>query len=636
MAENLIIGTAGHVDHGKTTLIAALTGDNTDRLDEEQERGLSIDLGFSSLELRDGLRAGIIDVPGHEKFIKNMLAGAGGVDIGMLVIAADEAVMEQTREHLSILELLNVQQGLIVLTKIDKVEAEWVELVKEEVKEFAAGTFLEGAAVVPVSGVEGSGIEDLKEELSSLMKAVPDKDKEANAYFPIDRVFSIAGHGTIVTGTLMQGQIELEDELEIYPSHLEARVRGLQVHEEDVEIAQPGQRIGINLAGVDKDEVERGAVLAAKDSLINTQYLDARLELIESAPLVLEHGDRIRLHLGAKEVIGRVYLLDAEELLPGEEGLVQFRLEEEVAANFKERYVLRRYSPMTTIGGGQILEPNPGQHRKFDEEVIKALEVKEDGTPAERIQLALQSEDKPLSLDELIKRTSLAKEQLARQLETLAQKEEVVELAAGKESTWLESDDYQSLLAEIIDYIETYHQDYHLRFGMPKEELRTKLSFDLDAKEYNLLLAALKEKEEIEEEDAQISLAGFDVELTEREEDIKEEIVTAFQREKYTPPELEELINSYDEQKQAEEIANLIINEGELIKVAHQLYFSQQAVEDAKWELRDYLEQEERIDVGEFRDLLKSSRKYALPLLEYFDQVGVTKREGDQRRLTDI
>lgn len=636
MAENLIIGTAGHVDHGKTTLIAALTGDNTDRLDEEQERGLSIDLGFSSLELRDGLRAGIIDVPGHEKFIKNMLAGAGGVDIGMLVIAADEAVMEQTREHLSILELLNVQQGLIVLTKIDKVEAEWVELVKEEVKEFAAGTFLEGAAVVPVSGVEGSGIEDLKEELSSLMKAVPDKDKEANAYFPIDRVFSIAGHGTIVTGTLMQGQIELEDELEIYPSHLEARVRGLQVHEEDVEIAQPGQRIGINLAGVDKDEVERGAVLAAKDSLINTQYLDARLELIESAPLVLEHGDRIRLHLGAKEVIGRVYLLDAEELLPGEEGLVQFRLEEEVAANFKERYVLRRYSPMTTIGGGQILEPNPGQHRKFDEEVIKALEVKEDGTPAERIQLALQSEDKPLSLDELIKRTSLAKEQLARQLETLAQEEEVVELAAGKESTWLESDDYQSLLAEIIDYIETYHQDYHLRFGMPKEELRTKLSFDLDAKEYNLLLAALKEKEEIEEEDAQISLAGFDVELTEREEDIKEEIVTAFQREKYTPPELEELINSYDEQKQAEEIANLIINEGELIKVAHQLYFSQQAVEDAKWELRDYLEQEERIDVGEFRDLLKSSRKYALPLLEYFDQVGVTKREGDQRRLTDI
>ncbi|MFO7818754.1 MAG: selenocysteine-specific translation elongation factor [Halanaerobacter sp.] len=635
MAENLIIGTAGHVDHGKTTLIAALTGDNTDRLAEEQERGLSIDLGFSSLELEDGLRAGIIDVPGHEKFIKNMLAGAGGVDIGMLVIAADEAVMEQTREHLAILELLNVKQGLIVLTKIDKVEAEWVELVKEEVKEFVAGTFLEGAAVVPVSGVEGSGIEELKEELSSLMKAMPDKDKEANAYFPIDRVFSISGHGTIVTGTLMQGQIELEDELEIYPSHLEARVRGLQVHEEDVEIAQPGQRIGINLAGVDKDQVERGAVLAAKDSLVNTQYLDARLELIESAPLVLEHGDRIRLHLGAKEVIGRVYLLDAEELLPGEEGLVQFRLEEEVAANFKERYVLRRYSPMTTIGGGQILEPNPRQHRKFDEEVIKALEVKEDGTPSERIQLALQSEDKPLSLDELIKRTSLAREQLARQLETLAQEEEVAELDAGKESTWLESDDYQSLLAEIMDYVETYHQDYHLRFGMPKEELRTKLSFDLDAKEYNLLLAALKEREEIEEEDAHISLAGFDVELTEREEEIREEIVTAFQREKYTPPELEELINSYDEQEKAEEIANLIINEEELTKVAHQLYFSQQAVEDAKRELRDYLEQEERIDVGEFRDLLESSRKYALPLLEYFDQVGVTKREGDQRRLAD-
>ena len=634
MADNLIIGTAGHVDHGKTTLINALTGDNTDRLAEEQERGLSIDLGFSSLALADGLQAGIIDVPGHEKFIKNMLAGAGGVDIGLLVVAADEAVMEQTKEHLAILELLNVEYGLIAVTKIDKVEAEWLELVKAEIRDFVADTFLAEAEIVPVSGVEGTGVDRLKEELGSLMKEIPAKDKAANVYFPIDRVFSISGHGTVVTGTLMQGQIELEEKLEIYPSQQEVRVRGLQVHEEDVDLAQPGQRIGVNLAGIDKDEIERGDVLAAKDSLKNTKYLDARLELIESAPLILEHGARIRLHLGAKEVIGRVYLLATDELLPGEEALVQFRLEETVVANFKEDFVLRRYSPMTTIGGGQILETNPSQHQKYESKVIQGLEIKEDGTATERIKLALKhAEGKTLTRDDLETKISLSKEQLAAELETLAHNNEVVELRAGKESSWLHSDNYQHLIAEIIDYVETYHQKYHLRKGMPKEELRTKLSFDLDAKEYNLLLNDLKEEGEIEEEEAQISLADFRVELSTEEKRMQEEIQEAFVKDLYTPPKLEKIINDYDKKKKAAEICDLLIKREELIKVAYQLYFSQKAIKEAEKLLKDYLQENKSIDVGEFRDLLDSSRKYALPLLEYFDQKGITKRKGDLRIL---
>jgi selenocysteine-specific elongation factor len=563
----LIIGTAGHVDHGKTTLIGTLTGENTDRLAEEQERGLSIDLGFSRLDFENGLEAGIIDVPGHEKFIKNMLAGAGGVDIGLLVIAADEAVMDQTREHLSILELLKVEQGVIAVTKSDKVDEEWLELVIDESKDFVQGTFLEDAAVVPVSGIEKTGIDRLKKELSELIRQVPAKDKEANPYFPIDRVFSIAGHGTIVTGTLMQGQIQLEDELEIYPAHLKPRVRGLQVHEEDVEVVQPGQRIGINLAGIDKDEIERGDVLASQDSLVNTEYLDARLELIESAPLVLEHGDRIRLHLGAKEVIGRVYLLDSEELLPGESALVQFRLEETVVANFKEAYVLRRYSPMTTIGGGKILEANPTQHRKNDEAVIKALQIKEEGTLAERIKLALQwEEDQALTVDDLVTRTSLA----------------------------------------------------------------------LDTNQYDILLDDLKGEEQIKEEQAKISLKDFAVQLTTREEKIKVAIEEEFEQNKYLPPELDKLISSYSDEQLAEEICNLLINNGELIKVAHNLYFDYQALEGAKDLLKDYLQENETIDLAQFRDLLDSSRKYALPLLEYFDQQGVTVRKGDIRKLGEM
>lgn len=634
MAENLIIGTAGHVDHGKTTLIGALTGENTDRLEEEQERGLSIDLGFSRLDFENGLQAGIIDVPGHEKFIKNMLAGAGGVDVGLLVVAADEAVMEQTREHLSILELLNVEQGVIAVTKSDKVEAEWLELVTDEIKDFVQGTFLEEAAVVPVSGVEETGIDRLKKELAEVIKQVPAKDKEANVYFPIDRVFSIAGHGTIVTGTLMQGQIKLEDELEIYPSHLKPRVRGLQVHEQDVEVAQPGQRIGINLAGVDKDEIERGAVLAEQDSLVNTKYLDARLELIESAPLVLEHGERIRLHLGAKEVIGRVYILDSEELLPGESGLVQFRLEETVVANFKERYVLRRYSPMTTIGGGKILEPNPTQHRKHDETVIKALQIKEDGTAAERVKLALElEEDEALTIDALVTRTSLAREQIAEELMDLKSRGEVIELDVGTESSWLHSNDYQQLAEEIIANLKEYHQEYHLRVGMAKEELRTKLSLALTANEYDKLLDDLKEQEQIKEKQAKIRLADFAVELTADEEKIKSDIKDKFEQNKYQPPKLDELISSYSNEQAAEEICNLLINKGELIKVAHNLYFAASAIESAEELLKDYLQENETIDVAQFRDLLDSSRKYALPLLEYFDQQGVTKREGDIRRI---
>ena len=634
MAENLIIGTAGHVDHGKTTLIKALTGENTDRLKEEQERGVSIDLGFSSLELEDDLQVGIIDVPGHEKFVKNMLSGAGGVDLGLLVIAADEAIMPQTKEHLSILNLLDVEEGIIAVTKEDLVEDEWLELVIEEIKDVVEGTFLEDAPIVPVSGVEKTGIEELKSELSELIRGVPDKNKEGNVYFPIDRVFSISGHGTVVTGTLIKGQIEIDDELTIYPSKLDARVRSLQVHEESVEEGLPGQRIGINLAGVDTDEVERGDVLATDESLVTTEFLDARLELLEFAPLVLQHGDRIRLHLGAKEVLGRVYLLDQDELYPGQDGLVQFRLEDTIVANFKERFILRRYSPMTTIGGGEILEPHPSRHGRNDSAVISALKIKEDGSSEERIELALkQADTKPLTIEELVTKTSLAKEEIKDSLQTLLAAQEVVELNAGQQSRWIDQGHYLDLKEQVLEQLTAYHQEYHLRLGIPKEELRTKLSIDLDTNEYDLLLDELKSENKIKEEQAKISLADFAVELDQREAEIKASILAKFKENKFRPPELSELTSEYDQESLAREICNLLITKGELVKIKQDLYFLKEAVTEAKEKLFEYLEANGQIDLGEFRDLLDSSRKYALPLLEHFDHLASIQREDNIRVL---
>ncbi|GAB6138064.1 selenocysteine-specific translation elongation factor [Halanaerobaculum tunisiense] len=633
MTQNLIIGTAGHVDHGKTTLIKALTGDDTDRLEEEQERGLSIDLGFSSLDLNDQLQVGIIDVPGHEKFIKNMLAGAGGVDIGLLVVAADEAIMPQTEEHLAILDLLNVNQGLIAITKSDKVDDEWVELVQEEIKEVVTDTFLEGAPIIPVSAVEGQGLDQLKEEITKITKKVPAKDKQGNVYFPIDRVFSIAGHGTVVTGTLIKGKIAVGDKFEIYPAGIKARVRSLQVHEEEVTTAYPGQRVGVNLAGVDTEEIDRGDVLATADSLVKTGYLDARLELLPTVSFVLKHGDRIRLHLGAKEVLGRVYLLDQEELYPGEQGLVQFRLEETVVANFKERYVLRRYSPMATIGGGQILDSNPSQHQRFEAETISALQIKENGSLEERIELALQSAtDKPVVLEDLIKQTSLARQQLEGKLSA---SEQAVELATGQQSSWIYKEYYQQLKEEIIDYLIAYHQQYHLRWGRKKEELRTKLSMDLSSNQYDLLLADLKEAGRIIRQDAKVRLADFEIEFKPEEEELKKEIMDQFTANKFSPPELSQVLEEFTEEELATEICKFLISNNKLVKVAEDLYFADQSLEEAKELLRKYLKEEERIELAEFRDLLATSRKYALPLLEYFDQLGVTLRKGDTRVLAE-
>ncbi len=633
MNKNLIIGTAGHIDHGKTTLIKTLTGTDTDRLAAEEERGISIELGFASLEL-DNMQVGIIDVPGHEKFIKNMLAGAGGIDLALLVVAADEGIMPQTEEHLAILDILGVEEGVVVVTKIDLVEDEWLELVMEEIKEELSNTFLKDAPIIPIAAIEGEGIGRLKLEIRDLIDRIPNKDKDTNVYCPIDRVFSISGHGTIVTGTLAKGKINLGDQLKLYPKGFDVRVRSLQVHNSNVETVFPGQRVGINLSNVDKAEVTRGDVLATADTLSKSKYLDARLKILSNAPMVLNHGDRIRLHLGAKEILARVYILDRTELYPGEEALVQFKLEEDIVANFKEKYVLRRYSPMTTIGGGEILAPKSSSHCRFDEEVIKSLEVRESGSLGERVELSLKlAKDEPLNIRDLIKDTSLAANQLEEVLTRLKELDRVIEFKIGSESRWVHIDYYQCVKNEVISHLDTYHQEYHLRLGISKEELRTKLFMNLDPNEYNLILEELVAEEKIVVEEASLRLIDFQLEYTIEEERIKDKIINILSLNKFTPPKVDELLADFGEIELAEEVLNSLIMIGDLLALSPKIYFIKEAILEAEHKLIEHLIKEGEISLAEFRNILDSSRKYTLLLLNYFDQQGITKRIEDQRVL---
>jgi len=384
--KHLIIGTAGHIDHGKTTLIKALTGRNTDRLKEEQERGISIELGFTYFDLPGGQRAGIIDVPGHEKFIRNMLAGVIGIDIVLLVVAADEGIMPQTAEHLAILDLVGVKSGFVVITKSDLVDDEWLQLVEEEIKDEVKGTFLEGASIIPVSSTEKIGISNVIEEILKLSESLEDKSLDDMPRLPVDRVFTISGFGTVVTGTLLAGSLKVGDEIQVYPGDTIARIRSIQVHDQDASVAYGGQRVALNLAGVKKSQIDRGSIVAPVNSMRSTMMLDVKIKLLRSLSKGLENRTRLKLYLGTDEILCRVVLLDREVLEPGDETYAQLRLEEETVAKMGDRFILRFYSPMFTVGGGEVLEPNPVKRKRFDEKSLEELAIKDQGNFSEIVE----------------------------------------------------------------------------------------------------------------------------------------------------------------------------------------------------------------------------------------------------------
>lgn len=627
--KNIIIGTAGHVDHGKTTLIRALTGIDTDRLKEEKERGMTIDLGFASLALPNGTSAGIVDVPGHERFVKNMLAGAGGVDVALLVIAADESVMPQTVEHLEILDLLEVKRGVVALTKSDLVDADWIEIVKDDVAKALAGTFLADSPMIPVSSTTGDGMPDLIAALQDACESVEERDASGPFRLPVDRVFTLTGFGTIVTGTLVAGTVKVGDPIELLPSGLKSRVRQLQVHGTKVESASAGTRVAINLAGLEVAELGRGDICAAPGTLKASSLFDLRLTLLGDAAKPLKNRARIRLHVGTAELIGRMILLDRDELQPGDQAYAQFRSETKAAAARGDRFVIRSYSPMNTIGGGVIIDPVARKHRRFDSAVLSALETSSKGAPEELVEQALRQSPTGINAAELSKASGVG--DLRGLLDSLKSSGKVIELSGGR---LIHAHALSQHAARIRETLDQFHARNPLRPAMPKEELRMTAAKAFDSRSFAVLLTYLEEGGEIATSGTAASLPGREVRLTPEQESASEKIISELRKAGYNVPSPDEFLKTSGvPSATAKEILDLLVHQGDVVKVAEDIYLHRSTVEQAERMIREHISKNGKITVSEFRDLVGTTRKYALPILEYFDSKHVTRRVGDERIL---
>ena len=630
--KQIVLGTAGHIDHGKTSLIKALTGIDTDRLKEEKERGITIELGFAHLELPGGKLLGIVDVPGHEKFVKNMVAGATGIDLVALVIAADEGVMPQTREHLEICELLGIRHGLVVLTKIDMVEPDWLELVREDVADYLSGTFLAGAPIVEVSSVTGEGLDRLVEVLDTLVQEIPEKGVGHLFRLPIDRVFIIKGFGTVVTGTSVSGRIAVGDEVTIYPEQIASRIRGIQVHNKDMEEVRAGLRTAINLQGVEKSMIKRGDVVATKDALRPTFMVDVSLDLLPSAPRKLKNRAKARFHTGTSEILGTVVLLDREELEPGDSCFAQIRLDSPTAVLKGDRFVLRSYSPVRTIGGGEVLNPLPRKKKRFSEGVLKELEVLHQGSTGEVLeQLVLMERFQGVERQTLQFLSNLSKKRLDEALGPLQAKKRIVEVDKEK-GVLIHTEFLTKARKEILDRISDYHQQYPLRAGLPKEELRSQAGAIKNPKLFNFLMNQLTREGEIAQEKELVRLKGHRVTLAEDQEKTRKELERLYLDSWLQPPYFKDVKGKFPGTT-AEEVLEVMLKEGALIKVKEDLYFHAKAIEDLKNRLVTFLKKEGEITTPQFKDMTGASRKYTIPLIEYFDKSQVTVRVGDNRVL---
>jgi selenocysteine-specific elongation factor len=634
--KNVIVGTAGHIDHGKTTLIRALTGRDTDRLKEEKERGISIELGFTYFDLPSGRRAGIIDVPGHEKFIKNMLAGAGGVDVVVLVIAADEGVMPQTKEHLNILSLLQVKKGIIALTKKDMVDSEWLEMIIEQIRDEIKDSFLKDAAIIPVSSVTGDGLKELIAEIDTVTEVVEEKDNHGTFRLPIDRTFTITGFGTVVTGTLISGSVNEGDKIEIYPKGIESRVRSLQVHEKNVSTAYAGQRVAVNIANVRTDDISRGDVLARPGSMEPTMMLDARLEVLGSADKAIDNRDRLRLYHGTSEIMCRVVLLDREELKPGDSAFVQLRLEEETACMKGDRFVIRTYSPMLTIGGGTILEPNPPKRKRFKEDVIEELKIKEQGDPTEVVESYLiQNSGRYPEVKDIAKAAgNIGKESLEKVLQALSEKGAIQQFRLGDDVYVLHTRYLRDVETKLNELLEAYHRKNPLKSGMSKEELRTRIFEGMKPRLADLVFGYYEAQGVLRLDNQYAALSGFKVQFNKIQEQIRAVIEKSYTENRFSPPKLSELAEaSRLDKNQSQVVYAALIDMGRLVKLDEDMAILKEAYDEAAELVRKHIKENGSIQLGQFRDMLGTSRKYAMALLDSFDHNKITKRVGDNRVL---
>ena len=630
--KNIIIGTAGHIDHGKTTLIKALTGRNTDRWEEEQRRGITIDLGFTYFDLKSGDRVGIIDVPGHEKFINNMVAGVVGMDLVMLVIAADEGIMPQTREHVDILGLLGIEKSIIVLNKCDLVDEEWLELVEEEVKEELAGTFLENAPVMKVSAATGQGIPELKDMIEHLTAdEVVQKDIHTIPRLPIDRAFSMSGVGTVITGTLLAGSITKEDTLEMYPIGKECKIRSIQVHGQPVERCYAGQRVAINLSNIKKSEIKRGCVLAPPNNMKNTMMLDVKMNILPSSMRILTNHSRLHLFTGTSEVLCRAVLLDKEEIGPGESGYVQLRLEEEIALRRGDKFIVRFYSPMETIGGGVVLEPNPTKKKRFQEETIEELKRKESGSSEDIIDMHIHNcKDSMMTIAELAKMTALSVDEVTQDVESLEKQGMIKVFHMKKDSyTWHSSND-KAFQQELTEKLSEYHATHPYRYGMQKAEIHNTFLKKVKPTVFDLYVDKLVEEGIIKRHNEFLSMPEHEIRKDALYEKTETLLLHTFEKAGLDFPKVSEVDLGGIDPGVVEDILLLLVEENKIIKLGEELYTLTSYVEKAKEIVLELLSQKDLITMGEIRDALETSRKNAKLLVEYMDSIKVTKRNGTE------
>lgn len=631
--KHVIVGTAGHIDHGKTTLIKALTGVDTDRLKEEKKRGISIELGFAEFKLPSGQVAGVVDVPGHERFVKNMLAGATGIDLLLLVVAADDGVMPQTKEHLAIADLLGVKRAVVALTKADLVEEEWLEIVQDDVRSVLKGTLFEGAPIVPVSPLAGFGLEKLVAEIDEAVREVLPKDTDAPYRLPIDRIFTLKGVGTVVTGTLWSGEISPEMQVRILPRDLSARVRSVQIHGHRVEKASAGQRVALNLVGVGSGEIERGDVVLPLGYLSLSRMFDAKLHLLSDASKPLKSGVRVRVHHGTQEAMGRIILLDAQEIPPGESTYVQIRLEKPMVPKFDDKFIIRSYSPIHTIGGGRILDSCPLKHRRFSPGTLERMKILEKGYPAEMVELIfVGAKFHPLDKKAIVDRSGLSEEVVEEALATLVRDGAVRSLGGG--GFFISAAGYDEIKSDVVAFLERYHVESPLSTGAKKEMVRAKVLPSLSPGLADIIFADLLASGTVSQEGDALRHPLVATEPSPAHREMCDKIEKLLFEQRFTPP----LLNEVSEllgitQEEAREYLRMLLSQGEVVRVRHDLYFHGAIFEEIKDKVVSFLGEREKIGPGEFKDLLGVSRKYALPLLEYLDAQRITRRVGNDRVL---
>lgn len=632
--KHLIIGTAGHVDHGKTALVRALTGVDTDRLEEEKKRGITIVLGFAEMELPGGIQAGIVDVPGHERFVNQMLAGVGGIDLVILVVAADEGVMPQTREHFDICRLLDLRKGLTVITKTDLIDEEWLQLVRQDVSALIEGTFLEGRPVCPVSAKTGEGVEALKEALAAIAGEVKDRDAEGILRLPVDRVFTIKGFGTVVTGTLVSGKVRNGETVEILPGGFAAKVRGLQVHSKPVEEALAGQRTALNLQGVEKEAVHRGDTVTRPGLLTTTYMVDAMVTLLPDVAKPLKNRSPVRFYIGSNRGIANIVHLDRELLKPDERGYAQIRLREPVLAMGGDRFILRSISENRTIGGGEILDPLPGKHKISDPSVVASLKILEAGEPEERACVFLRHAGfAGMDLAGFRCRLPLAKGTAKKIFQRLREKGKAVTVLS-EPLHLLHIEDFRELEDRTLSILSEFHQNKPLEPGIPKAELASRLASMIDEKVFQSVLNHLARAKRVVVEEKQVRLPEHKIRLTDEEDTAARKIEVLYEKAGLKPPYSRNLSGELGlDERLAAELLRHLVEQKRLTHIQGDLFMDTKALHQGKEKVRVYLEKEGEISVAGMRDLLGLTRKYLIPLLEYFDGIGFTARKGDMRVL---